>query len=106
MLHLAPNPTLSDIQCYVRQLELERGFDKTSSNVQTALQLGEEIGELYKAIRKAERMRTDSNSAFTTIEEELADILIYISALANRYHVDLERAFREKEEINKQRQWE
>lgn len=105
MLHLKHNPTLKDIQEYVRQLEAERGFDKTSTNVQVALQLGEEIGELYKAIRKTEKMRVDGNSTFTNIEEELADILIYISALANRYSIDLEKAFRDKEEINKQRRW-
>jgi len=105
MLHLKGNPALKDIQEYVRQLEAERGFDTTSSNIQVALQLGEEIGELYKAIRKEEKMRVDGNSAFTSIEEELADILIYISALANRYGIGLEKAFRKKEEINKQRQW-
>ena len=105
MLHLKNHSTLKDIQEYVRQLEAERGFDTTSSNIQVALQLGEEIGELYKAIRKEEKMRVDSNSTCTSIKEELADILIYISALANRYGIDLEKAFREKEERNKQRQW-
>ena len=105
MLNLKNNPTLKDIQQYVKQLELERGFDKTTSNIQSALHLGEEIGELYKAIRKTEKMRVDSNSNFTSIEEELADILIYVSAIANRYNVDLEKAFRDKEEINKKRQW-
>ena len=105
MLHLKNHSTLKDIQEYVRQLEAERGFDTTSSNIQIALQLGEEIGELYKAIRKEAKMRVDSNSTCTSIKEELADILIYISALANRYGIDLEKAFREKEERNKQRQW-
>ncbi len=102
---LKENPTLRDIQTYVHEMEIERGFDKTSSNVQTALQLGEEIGELFKAIRKAEKMRSDANSAHTSVEEEIADVLIFIAALANRYNIDLEKAFRDKEEINKHREW-
>lgn len=104
-LFLKKNPTLRNIQAYVRELEKERRFDKTSSNIQTALQLGEEIGELYKAIRKTEKMRIDKNSQVMNISEELADILIYVSAIANRYSVDLEKSFRDKEEVNKKREW-
>jgi NTP pyrophosphatase (non-canonical NTP hydrolase) len=104
-LFLKENPTLSDIQKYVELMEKERGFNKTDSNVQKALHLGEEMGELFKAIRKAEKMRIDKNSHVTNISEELADILIFISAIANRYEIDLENAFREKEEINKGRSW-
>lgn len=105
MLYLKEKPTLADIQEYVRQMEKERGFDMSCSNTQSALQLGEEVGELFKALRKAEKRRIDNNSKFTSIEEELADILIYISSIANRYNIDLEKAFREKEEINKKREW-
>jgi NTP pyrophosphatase (non-canonical NTP hydrolase) len=104
-LFLKINPTLSDIQKYVELLEKERGFNKTDSNTQKALHLGEEVGELFKAIRKAEKMRIDKNSDVKNISEELADILIFISSIANRYKIDLERSFREKEEINKKRSW-
>lgn len=104
MLHLKENPTLRDIQTYVQEMEVARGFDKTSSNIQTALQLGEEIGELFKAIRKAEKMRVDATSTFTNVEEEIADVLIFVTTLANRYNIDLEKTFRNKEEINKQRE--
>ena len=103
-LHLKENSTLADVQKYVRQMEQERGFDK-ASNLQSCLQLGEEIGELFKAVRKAEKMRIDHNSSVGTIDEELADILMFVAALANRYSIDLETAFREKEEINKTREW-
>lgn len=37
--------------------------------------------------------------------DELADLIIYLCAIANRYEIDLEQAFREKEEINKERTW-
>lgn len=105
MISLKERPTLGDIQEYVREMERERGFDKTTSNLQSCLHLGEEMGELFKAVRKAEKMRIDNKSAVGSIDEELADILIYIMAIANRYGIDLERAFKEKEEVNESREW-
>jgi NTP pyrophosphatase (non-canonical NTP hydrolase) len=105
MAKLKENPTLLDFQEYIRQIEVERGFDRTTTNIQSALLLGEEVGELFKAVRKAEAMRLDSNSAVGTMPDELADVFIYVLALANRYEVDLEKAFRDKEEINGKRVW-
>lgn len=101
---LKDKPTLKEIQVYVKELETERGF-KDISKVQNCLLLGEEVGELFKAVRKTEKMKTDLNSSFTSVEEELADIIIYISSIANQYNIDLELAFRNKEEINKKREW-
>ena len=39
------------------------------------------------------------------IKEELADVFIYLCSLANMHNIDLEEAFREKEEKNKSRVW-
>jgi NTP pyrophosphatase (non-canonical NTP hydrolase) len=104
-LKLIENPTLKDFQEYVKDLEQERGFEKQNV-IQKSLLLGEEIGELFKAIRKMESISIDKkNSKITTVEEELADILIYVCAIANRYNIDLEKSFREKEEVNKKRVW-
>ncbi|MBI5004643.1 MAG: pyrophosphohydrolase [Candidatus Lloydbacteria bacterium] len=104
MLNLKGKPTLKDIQEYVKELEKERGFSDDPT-IQKCLLLGEEIGELFKAIRKSEKMKIDKNSEHTSIEEELADIIIYLCSIANRYDIDLEDAFREKEEVNKKRKW-
>ncbi|MCX6824493.1 MAG: pyrophosphohydrolase [candidate division SR1 bacterium] len=104
MLLLKETPTLGDFQKYVRELEEERGFtDKTI--LQKCLMLGEEMGELFQAIRKEENITIDHNSKFGTIEEELADIIIYICSIANSYDINLEEAFRKKEEVNKKRTW-
>ena len=101
---LKPNPILADFQKYVVKLEEERGF--SDQNVKDkCLMLGEEVGELFKAIRKQEGIKIDMNSKFGSIEEELADILIFLCAIANRYDIDLETAFRNKEKINHQRVW-
>jgi NTP pyrophosphatase (non-canonical NTP hydrolase) len=105
MPQLKDNPTLKHIQEYVKQLEKERGFDKENAT-QKCLLLGEELGELYKAVRKKGKViKVDHNSKFGSIDEELADIIIVLCAIANRFDIDLEKAFRDKEEINKKRVW-
>lgn len=103
-LKLQENPTLKDFQEYVTQLEVERGFID-QNELEKCLLLGEEIGELFKAIRKSMKLKTDVNANVSPVKEELADILIYVCSIANRFDIDLEEAFREKEEINKQRKW-
>jgi len=103
-LVLKDQPTLKDYQEYVIQLENERGF-KEQNVLQKCLLLGEEVGELFKAIRKREKISIDQDSKFGLIEEELADIIIYLCAIANRFDIDLEKAFRNKEEVNKKRVW-
>ena len=104
MPNLTKNPTLANFQNYVVELEIERGFAHQTI-IDKCLLLGEEVGELFKAVRKSEGLAVDTNSNFTEIGDELTDILIYICAIANRKGVDLEKAFREKEEKNKKRTW-
>ena len=101
---LTINPTLKNFQKYVAELEKERGFAHQST-IDKCLLLGEEVGELFKAVRKSEGLAVDENSNFTEIGDELTDIFIYICAIANRNRIDLEKAFRDKEEINKRRTW-
>ena len=103
-LKLIENPRLSDFQEYVKAMEVERGFEDQNV-LQKCLMLGEEVGELFKAIRKSEKLKIDYNSKFGSVEEELADITIYLCAIANRFDIDLEKAFRDKEERNKLRVW-
>jgi len=103
-LDLNINPNLSHFQNYVKEMEVERGFEEQTV-LQKCLMLGEEVGELFKAIRKKENMKIDVNSNTASIDEELADIFIYLCAIANRYDIDLEEAFRNKETINKKRVW-
>lgn len=104
MPELKERPTLADLQAYVVELEKERGFTGQSA-IQRSLLLGEEVGELFKAIRKTEQLGVDQNSRIGSVEEELADVLIVALSIANRYDIDLEKAFREKEEVNKKRVW-
>jgi NTP pyrophosphatase (non-canonical NTP hydrolase) len=104
MPELASAPTLSAFQAYVAELEAERGFaDQTP--VEKCLLLGEEVGELFKAVRRAQGLPVDPTTAIGGVADELADILIFLCSIANRYGVDLETAFREKEALNKSRTW-
>lgn len=104
MPEIKGKPTLKDFQKYVTELETERGFS-AQTTIEKCLLLGEEVGELFKAIRKSEGLSIDSNSNVSETGDELTDIFIYLCAIANRKNIDLETAFREKEEKNKQRSW-
>uniref|UniRef100_UPI003217D684 MazG nucleotide pyrophosphohydrolase domain-containing protein n=1 Tax=uncultured Draconibacterium sp. TaxID=1573823 RepID=UPI003217D684 len=104
MPELKEKPLLSDFQKYVVELERERNFsDQTTTD--KCLLLGEEVGELFKAVRKSEGLLIDPNSTITEIGDELADIFIYLCAIANRKGIELEEAFREKEVKNHKRTW-
>ncbi len=104
MPQLPNKPTLADFQRYVTELETERGFANQPAQ-EKCLLLGEEIGELFKAIRKAEGIAVDPQSKIGDIGDEMADIFIYLCSIANRYDIDLEAAFVAKEEKNKKRNW-
>ena len=101
---LKEKPTLNAYQKYVAELEVERNFIEQTV-IEKCLLLGEEVGELFKSIRKKEGLNIDINSNTSQISYELADIFIFLCAIANRYNIDLEEAFRTKEEINKKRNW-
>ncbi len=105
MPELGPDPTLAELQAYVTRLEIERGFD-SQTVLDKCLLLGEEVGELFKAIRRVEGLLIDDTSPAGEVGEELADVLIYLCAIANRYTIDLEMAFRAKEARNHERTWE
>ncbi len=105
-LLLKENPTLADIQQYVIDMEKERGFSHVGI-VEQSLLLVEEIGELCKVIRKHHTaMGVDVNKQYDfDAAGEIADVLIMLTAVANRLDIDIEKAFRDKEEQNKQRTW-
>jgi len=95
---------LPEVQRYVAEMEQERGFAGRTA-VQQCLLLGEEVGELFKAVRKSEALPVGTTSIVGTVDEELADILIFVCAIANRYGISLEEALQRKEELNESRAW-
>ena len=104
MLPLAPGFTLTDLQKYVAEMETERGFTQRTV-IEQALQLGEEVGELFKAIRKNQNLATAHGAVIGTVDEELADVLIFLCAVANRLDIDIDQALLTKESLNETRTW-
>ncbi len=96
--------TMGELQEYIKKVNLERGFEDTTVP-ELFMYLSEEVGEVAKAARQVTKMHTDSNSEKFELAHEIADVLSYLLDLANRFDVDLEKAFWEKEEINKKRTW-
>ena len=103
-LLLKKNPTLRDFQKYVAAMLKERRFRRQTVS-DTFLLFLEECGEMAKAARKASKLKTDAHSEQFCIGHEVADIFIYLLEICGHYNIDLEKAFREKEEINKNRIW-
>ena len=96
--------SLGAIQDYVAKMENERGLDKQDLSSQ-CLKLGEEVGELYRAVRKLERQPQDPTGRVADIGDEAADVLILLASIANRCGIDIETAFRLKEARNESRTW-
>ncbi len=104
MRPLAEDFDLSDLQQYVAAMEEERGFSDRTVTEQ-ALLLGEEVGELFKAVRKRQNLSTAAGSLVGSVDEELADILIFVCAIANRLGIRLSDALVHKEAFNEARVW-
>jgi NTP pyrophosphatase (non-canonical NTP hydrolase) len=104
MATLRENASIGELQDYVAGVERERGF-ANESVLQKCLLLGEEVGELFKAVRKTAGIGVDPTSAVGNVSDELADVLIFVIAIANRYGVNLEAAVRGKDAKSRDRTW-
>lgn len=106
MAYLSENPTLQELQRYIAEVCQERGWTKDSPPEKFVLFI-EEVGELAKAMRKdAGLYQEQARQRDISLEEEFADVLSYLLDLANCFQIDLERAFREKEQVNQARTWD
>src|SRR6266705_4631449 len=106
MADLPTHPTLPVLQQYVDEICKERGWNK-DNYAEKFLLFTEEVGELAKAIRKNQGLYQEkARQKHLELEEEFADVLSYLLDLANCFQVDLETAFREKEQVNSARTWE
>jgi NTP pyrophosphatase (non-canonical NTP hydrolase) len=101
---LSRGASLSGIQDYVAQMEAERGLDQQDLSAQ-CLKLGEEVGELFRAVRKLQGQPQDPDGRVADIGDEAADVLILLMSIVNRCGINLEGAFRIKEARNESRVW-
>ena len=96
--------SLPGIQDYVARMEAERGLDGQDLPSQ-CLKLGEEVGELYRAVRKLQAQAQDPGGRTADVGDEAVDALILLMSIVNRCGINLEDAFRLKEARNETRVW-
>lgn len=102
---------MADLQRYVHELEARHGWLDVDL-VHSCFLMGEEVGELFKAVRRVVRLY-EQQGAPDLVEEqrrrevadELVDVLNYLLAIANRLDIDVEEAFRRKNAENQRRTW-
>ncbi|MCR8630396.1 MULTISPECIES: MazG nucleotide pyrophosphohydrolase domain-containing protein [Paenibacillus] len=94
---MSGNLTVRGLQQYIRSFD-----HQPEKKNDYFLKLIEEVGELADVLRKDVRLNQTGNIK-GTVEEELYDILYYVSALANIYEVDLEQCYELKEALNREK---
>ena len=96
-----------ELQNYINNVLEIRGVNNQSIELKLIL-LMEEVGELAKSIRKdSTRLPIDrcKINNYSSIEEEIADVLIVLFSIANKLQIDLYDAFLKKEKENIKRKW-
>jgi NTP pyrophosphatase (non-canonical NTP hydrolase) len=101
---LKQNSTLKDCQVYVEKIVKEKGFD-TETVPEVFMLFLEECGELAKAARKTQKIKSDTASENFQLQDEAADTLFMLLDICNYFHIDLEKALRSKGEKDKKRIW-
>ncbi len=96
--------TLKDLQKYIWQMNIERGFNTKDPSKKLVI-LVEEVGELAKAIRKRAGLKFTGTTQQTELSDEIADVFIVLLGLASMTDVDMQQAVAEKEAKNRKRQW-
>lgn len=103
-MNLPNSDSLSEIQAYIKETFLTRGFsDETVS--QKFMLLLEECGEFAQAARKSAGVKVADDQKLRTIEEEAGDVLMVFLDICNTLGIDATTAFRMKEEQNSNRNW-
>lgn len=98
-------PELPALQAYQAEVCRQRGWDQ-ASDLEVFLLFSEEVGELARAIRRRRALFDQPGATREdNVSEELADVFSYLLDLSQRFGVDLESAYRTKEEVNRAREW-
>lgn len=95
---------LSEIMKEVDGLVKKNNWDKPDSHKpQTAKNLA--ISIMLESAELLEYFQWTENCDSKGVQDEMADILIYISQLANVLNIDLDEAVKNKIDFNKTRTW-
>ena len=101
------NTSLKQLQTYVDEMVNVRGFAEETPQ-DCLLLLTEELGELAKEVRKSStNIKNDTDKENTkNLNGEIGDVLMMLLALCRTLDVDLLQAFKEKELVNCNRNWQ
>ena len=112
MIELAEDAPMARYQSYIHELEAAKGWLDVDL-VHNCFLMGEEVGELFKAVRKVNHLFDQGDAPAEEraalvghVGEELVDVLNYLLAIANRLDIDVEQAFRKKNARNQTRTWD
>lgn len=99
--------SLARLQSAVRRFCEDRDWDQFHDAKELAIGIVTEAGELlqhfrFQSVEQVEALLRETRSR-QEIESEVADILIFVLRLADRYDIDLARAVEEKLEENARR---
>ena len=101
------NTSLKQLQTYVDEMLNIRGCaDETPQDC--LLLLTEELGELAKEVRKSQTQIKNDTAKNNTkdLNGEIGDVLMMLLALCRTLDVDLLQAFKDKELVNCNRNWQ
>jgi NTP pyrophosphatase (non-canonical NTP hydrolase) len=111
MIGLPKGASMAAYQQYIHDLESLHGWLDVDL-VHNCFLMGEEVGELFKAVRRVEKFYEQGAGDDATRAErvadaadEIVDVLNYLLAIANRLDIDVEEAFRAKNLRNQTRTW-
>ncbi len=93
---------LKEIQKQIHQMRLKRGFSMEPTQIFMLLteEVGEVAGELKRIWSKNyEKFEIDA------LNDELADVLVLLLALANQFDIDMETAILQKIDKDGDRNW-
>ena len=115
MKELPKNAVMADYQTLIHALESHHGWLDVDL-IHNCFLMGEEVGELFGAIRQYESYFKESSSKKVgeksteqikeDVAEEIVDVINYLLAIANRLDIDVEKAFRKKNARNFKRSWQ
>lgn len=104
-IELPAGADLAALQRYIHALEAQQGWLEADL-VRNCFLMGEEVGELFRAVRRLEGApAAQREERVAQVGEELVDVLNYLLAIANRLDLNLEDEFRKKNAYNQTRTW-
>lgn len=96
---------IKDIQLKLRNFAADRDWEKFHSPKNLSMALAAEAAELLEIFQwvseeKSYTIAKDSKEDLLAIQEEIADVFIYLARLADKLDIDIEAAVHEKIRLN------